>query len=219
MTSSKISSAPTRSHSARSPSRKPVLGRHQAHVGGDRLDDHARRVGVELGHLVVGRDDRVGDRGVGDAGRAGEAEGGQAAARLGEQQVAVAVVVAGELHDLAPAGVAAGDADGRHRGLGARGHQPDQLDRRHALADRLGEQDLPLGRCAVGGAVDGRALHGLDDGRVGVAGDDGAVGLHEVEVARALDVPDVGALGAGDEVGRAADALEGADGAVHARRG
>ena len=111
-----------------------VVGRDEAHVGGDRLDDDARGVVVELGHLVVGRDDGVGHGGVGDAGRAGQAEGGEPAAGLGEQQVAVAVVVAGELHDLAAAGVAAGHPDGRHGGLGARRHEADELHRRHAGA-------------------------------------------------------------------------------------
>ena len=110
------------------------------------------------GTCVVGRHDRVGHGGLGDAGRAGEAERGQAAPCLGEQQVAVAVVVAGELHDLASPGVAAGDADGRHRGLRAGGDQADQLHGRHPLADRLREEHLPLGRRAVGGAVDGGPL-------------------------------------------------------------
>ena len=50
-----------------------------------------------------------------------------AAAALGEQRVAVAVVVAGELHDLRPAGEAAGHADGRHGRLGARADQADLL--------------------------------------------------------------------------------------------
>jgi hypothetical protein len=44
---------------------------------------------------------------------------------------------------------------------------------------------------------------------VGVAEDDGPVALHEVDVAGALDVPDVGALGSLHEVGRAPDGPEG----------
>ena len=111
----------------------------------------------------------------------GQAERGQAAARLGEQEVAVAVVVAGELHDLAPPGVAAGHAHGGHRRLGAGRHEPHHLDGRHPLADRLGEQHLALGGGAVGGAVDGGRWIGLDDDGMGVAGDDRAVGLHEVD--------------------------------------
>ena len=70
ITSSKTSSAPTRSHSARSPSRNPGRGRDDAHVGGDRLDDHRGHVVVELGHHVVRHDHRLGDRTGRHAGRA-----------------------------------------------------------------------------------------------------------------------------------------------------
>ena len=96
MTSSKISSAPTRSHSARSPSRNPGAGAIDAHVGGDRLDDHGGDLLVELRHLVVRHDERLGDRAGGHAGRAGQAERGHAAAAGGEQGVGGAVEVAVE---------------------------------------------------------------------------------------------------------------------------
>ena len=209
MTSSKISSAPTRSHSARRPSRNPSTGGDQAHVGGDRLDDHAGGVARRAsGTTLYGATTVSATAASVTPAEPGRPERGQPAARLGEEQVAVAVVVAGELHDRVAAGGAAGQAHGRHGGLGARRHQAHLLDRRHPLADRLGQQHLALGRRAVGRAVDGRPLDGLDDGRVGVAGDDRAVGLHEVDVARALDVPHVGALGPGHEVRRAADGLK-----------
>ena len=84
ITSSRISRAPTRSHSARSPLRNPALGGDEAHVGGDRLDDHAGGLLVELRHDVVGRDDRVGHRRLGDARRPGQAEGSQPGAGLGQ---------------------------------------------------------------------------------------------------------------------------------------
>ena len=170
---------------------------------------------VSVGHDVVGDDERVGDLRLGDAGRAGEAEGGDAAAGLGEEGVGVAVVAAGELHDLPAAGEPAGDADGGHRRLGAARHEADELDDGTRSTDRLGEEHLALGRRAVARAVLGGGLDGLDDGGVGVAEDDGAVALDEVDVAAALDVPHVGALGAVDEVRRAADAAEGAHRRVH----
>src|SRR5690606_24650315 len=99
------------------PLEEPGGGRDEAHVGGDRLDDDAGHGVVEVGHDVVGDDAGVLHGGGGDAGGAGQPEGGEAAAGLGEEQVAVAVVVAGELHDDVAAGEAAGDADRGHRGL------------------------------------------------------------------------------------------------------
>ena len=118
-------------------SRKPGSGRDEAHVGGDRLDEHGGELvtvgverGVERGDVVVRDDDRVGDRARGDAGRAREPERGDAAARGDEQRVEVAVVAAGELHDLVATGGAAGEADRGHRRLGAARHEPHLLDAR-----------------------------------------------------------------------------------------
>ena len=61
--------ARARCSGARSPARKPSAGRDEAHVGGDRLDEHRGEVGavaverrVERGVVVVGDDDGVGDR-------------------------------------------------------------------------------------------------------------------------------------------------------------
>ena len=59
ITSSKISSAPALVHAARRPSRKPGAGGDQAHVRGDGFDDHRRDVIADLGHDVVGHDQRV----------------------------------------------------------------------------------------------------------------------------------------------------------------
>ena len=91
-----MSSAPTRSHSARSPARNPGCGRDDAHVGGDRLDDDRGHRLVEVRHLVVRHDERLGDGAGGHAGRAGQAERGDAAAAGGEQGVGGAVEVAVE---------------------------------------------------------------------------------------------------------------------------
>ena len=49
---------------------------------------------------LYGRDERVGDRARRDAGRVGQPERRDAGARLDEEEVGVAVVAAGELHDL-----------------------------------------------------------------------------------------------------------------------
>ena len=94
ITSSKISSAPTRSHSARRPVEESGRRGDDAHVRGDRLDDDGGDLIVELGHHVVGRDDRVGDGRVRNAGRAGQAERGHAAATGDQQRVGRTVEVA-----------------------------------------------------------------------------------------------------------------------------
>ena len=78
---------------------EPGLRGDDAHVGGDRLDDHGGDVVVERGHLVVRHDERLGDRAGRHAGRAGQAERGDAAAAGGEQRVGGAVEVAVERDD------------------------------------------------------------------------------------------------------------------------
>jgi hypothetical protein len=80
----------------------------------------------------------------------------------------VAVVAAGELHDLAAPGEAAGQPDGAHGGLGAAVDQAHLLDRPDALDDALGELDLARARRAEARAAGGGGLQRLDDGRVGV---------------------------------------------------
>ena len=128
----------------------------------------------------------------GHAGRAGQALVGHAAAARGQQRVGVAVVAAGELDDLRPSGGAPGQADGATwpprcpttPAAPARRRPPG------AAASSASRTSPAVGR-AVGGAVGGGRTDGLDDRRVGVAQDRGAVGLHVVDVAAALDVPDV----------------------------
>ena len=62
MTSSKISSAPAAIARGPQAFEEPGRRRDQAHVGGDRLDDDAGHVVVDLGHDVVGHDHRLGHR-------------------------------------------------------------------------------------------------------------------------------------------------------------
>ena len=52
------------------------------------------------------------------------------------------VITAVELHDPVPAGEPACDPDRAHRGLGARGNEPDLFAPGDPRADRLGEQHL-----------------------------------------------------------------------------
>ncbi len=66
MTSSKINRAPTASHAAAQPAEESVGRGNQSHVGRHRLDDDACHPLVQLGNLVVGNHDRLGDGTLGD---------------------------------------------------------------------------------------------------------------------------------------------------------
>ena len=109
------------------------------------------------------------DRLVGDrrrhARRRRLAERQRARARLHEQAVAVTVVAAFELHDLAAARVAAREPQRRHRRLGARRHEAHHLDRRQQPAERLRHLDLDLGRRAERQPVPRRLVHRAHDRR------------------------------------------------------
>ena len=116
---------------------KPGVRGDDAHVGGGGLgDDRGDLAGVrgERGahgvEVVVRQHEGLRGGRRGHAGRAGQREGGQAGAGLGQQPVGVAVVVAGELDQQVAAGEAAGQADRRHRRLGAGRDQAQLLDRR-----------------------------------------------------------------------------------------
>ncbi len=130
----------------------------------------------------------------------------------------MAVVAAFKLDDLAAPGCPARQPDGAHAGFGARAHQPQHLDAGQQLDDFFGELDFALGRGTEAKAVEGGALHRFEHRRVAVAKDHGAPGADVVDVALAVGVPEVGALGALHEARRAAHGLEGAHGRVDAAR-
>ena len=150
------------------------------------------------------------------AGRAGQAERGDAAAAGGEQRIGGAVEVAVEDHEAVAAGEAAGQPHRGARGLGAGVHQPHHVAAGDALGHRLGQHHLARRRRAVRRAIDRCRVDCGRDRRVGVAEDDRPVALHQIDVAASLDVPHVRALGTFDDVRRAADGLEGADAGVDA---
>ena len=174
---------------------EPRARGHQAHVGGHRFHQHRRELGARLREhqveclvVVVGRDDRVGHRAVGDARRAGETECGDPAARRDQERVGVAVVAAGELEDLGAAGRAAGEAHRGHPGFGPGRHEPYLLDRGHRVADRLRQLHFASGGRTERRAFGRGALHRFDDARVGVTEDRRPPRLHVVEVAVAVGV-------------------------------
>jgi hypothetical protein len=155
ITSSKTSSAPLASQSARSAWRNPGAGGDDAHVPRDRLDEdrreslavprHGSRDGVDV---VVGQHDRVGCDAGGHAGRRRDTERHHARACARKQRVDVPEVVTGELDHAVATGRRAGQPDSAHRRLGPGRDEPHHLDRGDGVDDLRGELDLALGRRA-----------------------------------------------------------------------
>ncbi len=113
------------------------------------------------------------------------------------QLVAPAVVGAADLDDPFLAGVGAGQAHRTHHRLGAGAEQAQHLHRRHAGADQFGQLDLVfVQQAGHRAALVQHRLHvfaqfrriGPEQGR--------AAGLQEVDIAVAVDVGQVRALGA-----------------------
>ena len=196
---------------------------HDPHVGRGALGDDCGDLGAALGEaglqggdVVIGQDDGLGGHRRGYAGAARQAAGGQARAGRREQAVTVPVVAAGELHHQVAARGAAGQAHGRHRRLGAGGHEAHLLCGRHPAAHLLGQERLCGGGGTEGQAAGGGGLDRGDDLRVGVAQECRAPRAHQVHVAAALGVGDVGTARRGDEPRRAAHRAEGTHGGVDA---
>ncbi len=132
-------------------------GRHEPHVGRNRLDHERRDLPRKLRErrferrCVVVRHDRR-QRGdlLRDSRASGDAEGRDPRARRNEEPVGMAVVSPVGLHDALPARGASGQTHRAHRGFRPRVDEAHHLDRRHELRDLLGETDLELGRSAVG---------------------------------------------------------------------
>ncbi len=182
---------------------EPGAGSDQAHVRGDGLDGHDGDGLVDLGHDVERGHDGVGDRRCRHAVASGQALVGDAGTTRGQERIGVTVVAAGELDDRVAPGGAARQSDRRHRRLGTRRSEPEHLQSGDTATELLGEDDLGLGRCAIarspgrGGGDCGRHC------RVGVTEDARPIALHVVDVAIALDVPDIRAFGPLHEIRRA----------------
>ncbi|MPN55553.1 hypothetical protein SDC9_203237 [bioreactor metagenome] len=120
------------------------------------------------------------------------------------------MVAALELDQDVAAGETARQADRAHRRLGAGRNQAHHVERRHHLAQQVGDVDFALGRRAEGQTVDDGFLHGGDDFRVGVAEDHRPPGADVVGVPLAVGVLHLAADTLLEEQRRAADRTEGA---------
>ena len=165
--------------------------------------------------VVVRKHKRIARGALGHAGRIGHAERGGRTARRHQQAIDVAVIIAGELHDHRPAGVSAGEADGAHRGLGARIDQPHLLDRRHGLDHKFGQFVLGQRRRAETRAAAQGRFEGFDHRRVIVPEDHRSPRADVIDVAVAVDVEQVCPFGTVEEDRLAADAAERPGGTVH----
>ena len=201
---------------SQSPEGPAELGRrgHEAHVADDRFEDHA-------GDPVALRREQLRERlrvvvpqhaacpavqPTGTPGLLGTPSVSALEPADDEQRIDVAVVAAGELDDQVAAGEPAREPDGAHRRLGAAGDEPHHLDRRHRVDDHFGELAFRVrtarrswSRCLTA------ASDGFDHARVAVAEDHRPPRADEVEVAVAVEVEEVRAVGAGDEQRAAAD--------------
>ena len=200
-----------------------VHRRNAVHVAGDRLDDQAGDLVAQFGEQCLCRREvvvRQGEREVGvrlrHARRGRHAEGQRTGAGLDQKTVAMTVVAALELHNLAAAGGAAGEPDRRHGRLGAGIDHAHHLDRRDQPRDRFGHHHFGRARRTEGKTVAHRALHRLAHGRMVVTDDHRAPRADVVDVARSLHVPQICAIGASGEERFATDRLECAHRRIHA---
>ena len=138
---------------------KALLGRDNAHIGGDGLDDDAGdlpAVGVkELAHackVVILRDERLCSIPARDAEAVRHRARQAPRARFDEQAVRMPVIVARKFDDLLPPSIAACDAHGGHGRLRARVDEADKLHVRAGGANLLGELRLPARGRTVGKA-------------------------------------------------------------------
>ncbi len=188
---------------------KPV---HRRQAAVQRLYDHGRQlVGVRgdepLGSLqvVVGRNQHVRRHGVVDAG--GRRLGGRKRAQLrgeeaGDAYIVGPVVGALELHDALPAGECAGEAEGVHRGLGARGAVAQLVDRRAQPHQLFGQREGRLRHIREIRAARRLCHHRLGHFGAGVPHERGPPSHREVEVRPAVAIPQAAPFAARDDAGQ-----------------
>src|SRR6266852_2743411 len=191
---------------------KPGLRRDQAHVPGNRLDDHAGdgiaelvKRGVQPGHIVVVKNERL-RRGLGRyAGRTRIAQSERARTGLDEQAVDMSVITALELDDAGPSGESTREPQCRHGRLGSGADQSHRFKPRDESRKLLGHLGLGLGRRAEGKSAARRLPHCGDDLPVRVPENERSPGADVIEVFTTVGVPNAAAFAAHDEGGGAAD--------------
>ena len=180
---------------------KALGRRHHAHIAGHRLHNQAGHLALvgrqqlrQGGGVIVRADQSFRQQAGRHAGAGGHALGQQAAAAFHQQAVAVAVIAALKLHQLAAAGATAGHTDGAHRGLRAGINHSQHFAGRVSLGNQLRQLHLVGGGKAVGGAAPGRLLHRLSYKLRRVAKNQRAVGANIVDITPPLNVRNIGPL-------------------------
>ena len=118
------------------------------------------------------------------------------------------VVAAGELDDLRATRERSREPERAHRRLGARAHEPNEIEARHRIPDQARQLELERARRAEARPRAGGVVERRDDARMRVPEDQRAPGEDVVDVAVAVDVDEVRALAALDEEWCATDGTE-----------
>ena len=130
----------------------------------------------------------------------------------------MAVIAAFELHDLVSAGIAAGESNRAHGGLGAGINHAHQVNGRDQFADLLGHFGFDRCRCSVTDALIDLGMERILDDLVAVAKDHGPPGTDVIDVAAIVFVVQVGAVGVLEKQRGTTDSPEGPDWRVDASR-
>ena len=185
-----------------------LLGGHHAHVGCHRLDNHRRHLTgivqqklLHASQVIIHGGQGIGSAAPGDTGTVRHAVSHNTGTGFHQHGVAMAVVAAGELDNLIPSGKTTGCPDGAHHRLRTGVYHPHHLNGGHQVTHQLSHGHLCLGSCTEAQAVFG-GLHGsFQHRRVVMPQNHGAPGAHIIRVLISVYIPDLGALGLGDEPG------------------